>query len=140
MINSGSLDDFTVNGTAPYFAEERPGWKGYVEWEKYPEKKAEAEKVLSQYNFPTPPEFQLVPLPQTNPILEGVRWKQYHYAMGETLKDLPAKSWEYVKKEKSEDMLHVLQFPYNGEPPRVSLESPMILRAIFTDNTESPVS
>ena len=28
-------------------------------------------------------------------------------------------SWDYVKKEKSEDMIHVLQFPYNGEPPRV---------------------
>jgi len=29
-------------------------------------------------------------------------------------------SWDYVKKEKSEDMIHVLQFPYNGEPPRVT--------------------
>jgi len=29
-------------------------------------------------------------------------------------------SWDYVKKEKSEDMIHVLQFPYNGEPPRVA--------------------
>jgi hypothetical protein len=28
-------------------------------------------------------------------------------------------SWDIVKKEKSEDMIHVLQFPYNGEPPRV---------------------
>ena len=32
-------------------------------------------------------------------------------------------SWDYVKKEKSEDMIHVLQFPYNGEPPRVILTS-----------------
>lgn len=40
--------------------------------------------------------------------------------MGPTLKDIPDISWEYVKKEKSEDMIHVLQFPYNGEPPRVS--------------------
>lgn len=44
----------------------------------------------------------------------------YHYALGSTLRDLPDISWDYVKKEKSEDMLHVLQFPYNGEPPRVS--------------------
>jgi sulfite oxidase len=41
--------------------------------------------------------------------------------MGETLKDIPDISWDYVKKEKSEDMIHVLQFPYNGEPPRVRL-------------------
>jgi sulfite oxidase len=76
---------------------------------------------LAQYDFPPPPEFQLKPLPETNPVLEGVRWKQYHYAMGETLKDIPDISWDYVKKEKSEDMIHVLQFPYNGEPPRVLL-------------------
>jgi sulfite oxidase len=46
-----------------------------------------------------------VPLPQTNPILEGVRWKQYHYAMGETLVDIPDISWKYVKEEKAEDMV-----------------------------------
>lgn len=28
-------------------------------------------------------------------------------------------SWKYVKEEKAPDMIHVLQFPYNGEPPRV---------------------
>jgi sulfite oxidase len=67
-----------------------------------------------------PPEFQLVPLPETNPILEGVRWKQYHKVMGPTLKDVPDESWRDVQEEKSEDMIHVLQFPYNGEPPRVS--------------------
>jgi len=39
--------------------------------------------------------------------------------MGPTLKDIPNISWKYVKEEKSEDMIHVLQFPYNGEPPRV---------------------
>lgn len=49
-----------------------------------------------------------------------MRWKYYHYAMGPTLKNMPDISWKYVKEEKSEDMLHVLQFPYNGEPPRVS--------------------
>jgi sulfite oxidase len=56
-------------------------------------------------------------------MLEGVRWKYYHYAMGPSLRDLPDISWKYVQKEKSPDMLHVLQFPYNGEPPRVSSQS-----------------
>lgn len=46
--------------------------------------------------------------------------RHYHYAMGKTLQDLPDISWKYVQKEKSQDMIHVLQFPYNGEPPRVS--------------------
>jgi sulfite oxidase len=63
----------------------------------------------------------LAPLPDTNPILEGVRWKYYHYALGGTIKDIPDISWNYVKKEKAEDMIHVLQFPYNGEPPRARL-------------------
>ena len=27
-----------------YFAEELPKWHGYIEWEKYPEKKEEARK------------------------------------------------------------------------------------------------
>lgn len=40
--------------------------------------------------------------------------------MGKTLQDMPDDSWKYVLKEKSEDMIHVLQFPYNGEPPGVS--------------------
>jgi len=46
--------------------------------------------------------------------------RYYHYAMGAGLSDMPDISWKYVLKEKSEDMIHVLQFPYNGEPPRVS--------------------
>ena len=102
------------------FQEELPGWHGYIEWEKYPEKKALAKEILKRYQFQHPPEFQLVPLPKTNPMLEGVRWKQYHYALGDKLKDIPAESWEYIRKEKAKDMIHVLGFPYNGEPPRVS--------------------
>jgi sulfite oxidase len=117
---SGARADFPADGPKVNFPEEREGWKGYIEWEKYPEKKAEAAKYLAQYKFPGPPEFQLQQVPDTNPLLEGVRWKQYHYALGDTLKDLPDISWKYVQKEKSEDMIHVLQFPYNGEPPRVS--------------------
>lgn len=78
-----------------------------------------------------PPEFQLQPLPDTNPILEGVRWKQYHAALGSTLEKLPEESWDIVKKEKSEDMIHVLDFPYNGEPPRVSRVSRSLLFASY---------
>lgn len=99
--------------------EELPGWHGYVEWENYPERKKMVKAFMKKFQFPPPPEFQLVPLPKTNPILEGVRWKQYHYALGKATKDMPAESWLFVEKEKSPDMIHVLQFPYNGEPPRV---------------------
>jgi sulfite oxidase len=37
------------------------------------------------------------------------------------LKDIPDESWEIVQKEKAADMIHVLDFPYNGEPPRDKL-------------------
>lgn len=30
---SGKLEDFKLSGEAPYYAEEREGWKGYIEWE-----------------------------------------------------------------------------------------------------------
>ena len=43
---------FAQKGTEPNFPEEREGWKGYVEWEKYPEKKKAAEEVLAKYDFP----------------------------------------------------------------------------------------
>lgn len=59
-------------------------------------------------------------VPPNNPLLTGERFKQYHYALGKGIGSLPDISWQYVLKEKSPDMLHVLQFPYNGEPPRVS--------------------
>jgi hypothetical protein len=41
--------------------------------------------------------------------------------MGKTLKDIPDISRKYVTDEKAEDMIHLLQFPYNGEPPRERL-------------------
>ncbi|KAK5111949.1 hypothetical protein LTR85_011696 [Meristemomyces frigidus] len=100
------------------FAEEREGWAGYVEWEEYPEKKAKAHKILSSQNFPPPPEFQLGPIPGTNPVLEGVRWKMWHRAIGGALNTIADISWETVLKEKHPEMLHLLQFPYNGEPPK----------------------
>ncbi|KAH7324560.1 Oxidoreductase, molybdopterin-binding domain-containing protein [Stachybotrys elegans] len=98
--------------------DERPGWKGYVEWEDYPVKKAKAHQRFTRYKFPPPPEFQLEPVPGTNPVLEGVRWKLWHKAIGGDLTNVPEDSWEIVLKEKHPDMLHLLQFPYNGEPPK----------------------
>lgn len=44
--------------------------------------------------------------------------------MGRALRDVPAESWLAVQTEKSPDMIHVLDFPYNGEPPRVSFSYP----------------
>lgn len=86
-----------------------------------PRRRWRLQGFFQKYQFDAPPEFQLAPLPTTNPILEGVRWKQYHHVMGPTLKNVPDESWEYVQKEKSPDMTHILQFPYNGEPPRARL-------------------
>ena len=34
-----------------FFAEELEGWHGYVEWEKYPDRQAKAEEILSRYSF-----------------------------------------------------------------------------------------
>ncbi|CAD0013059.1 unnamed protein product [Aureobasidium pullulans] len=51
--------------------------------------------------------------------------------MGSTLKDIPDISWKYVEEEKSKDMIHVLQFPYNGEPPRERL-----VETEITDNKD----
>lgn len=64
-----------------------------------------------------PPEFQLVPLPTTNPVLHGARWEQYHAALGSPLRSIPARSWATVIEEKAADMIHLLDFPYNGETP-----------------------
>ncbi|KAF6815039.1 sulfite oxidase [Colletotrichum musicola] len=100
------------------FAAERKGWTGYVEWENYPEKKAAAHKILTSQTFPPNPEFQLGPIPATNPVLPGTRWKMWHHEIGGELTRVPDDSWNIVLKEKHPDMLHLLQFPYNGEPPK----------------------
>lgn len=34
-----------------FFAEEREGWHGYIEWERYPEKQKKAAEILAQYSF-----------------------------------------------------------------------------------------
>lgn len=53
----------------------------YVEWEDYPEKKAQAHAILESKKFPPPPEFQLSPLPTTNPVLEGKPPFHHHTAI-----------------------------------------------------------
>lgn len=35
------------------FEEELPGWRGYVEWEKYPEEKKRAKELMKKLNFPS---------------------------------------------------------------------------------------
>lgn len=90
----------------------------YVEWEECPDKKAKAHKILTSQTFPPNPEYQLGPIPGTNPVLPGTHWKQWHHAIGGELSDVPENSWETVLREKHPEMLHLLQFPYNGEPPK----------------------
>ncbi|KAI0864103.1 sulfite oxidase [Xylaria cubensis] len=98
--------------------DELPGWNGYVEWEDYPEKRKAAHEILMSQEFPPPPEFQLEQIPGRNPVLEGIRWKAWHRAIGGRLTSVPDESWETVLEEKDPKMLHLLQFPYNGEPPK----------------------
>lgn len=88
-----------------------------------------------------PPEFQMVPLPKTNPVLTGERWKQYHSAIG--LGHIVDESWRVVQEEKSADMTHILQFPYNGEAPgvRAFLLSPLFqapLTPLFPPPSNTP--
>ena len=61
------------------------------------------------------------PIPNTNPVLEGERWVMWHKAVGGALTNIPEESWSRVVKEKHPDMLHLLRFPYNGEPPKVAI-------------------
>lgn len=100
------------------FVREREGWVGYVEWEDYPDKKAKAHKILTSQTFPPCPDFQWGPIPGTNPVLPGDDFKAWHTAIGGELASAADDSWRTVLKEKHPDMLHLLQFPYNGEPPK----------------------
>jgi sulfite oxidase len=43
---------FRAKAEIPHFAEEREGWKGYIEWEKYPEKKKQVQELMKKYDFP----------------------------------------------------------------------------------------
>lgn len=58
-----------------------------------------------QHTFTPIPEFQLVPLPSTNPILLGHRWKEYHLALGPNLNKIHEQSWEIFKQEKRDNMV-----------------------------------
>ena len=122
-----STNDPQPKDSAKIFAEEISGWKGYIEWENYPEKKRKAAEILARYRFPPPPEFQLGPIPDTNPVLQGERWMMWHKAVGGALTRMPEESWARVIEEKHPDMLHLLRFPYNGEPPKVALLYPQLL-------------
>ncbi|KAK8023657.1 NADH-cytochrome B5 reductase [Apiospora rasikravindrae] len=130
------------------FKMERKGWKGYVpllplseglnsfvEWENYPDKKAAAHKILTSQTFPPNPEYQLGPIPATNPVLPGTHWKMWHHAVGGELTQVPDDSWDTVLREKHPDMLHLLQFPYNGEPPSASSPTRSSLPIPYTSFT-----
>ncbi|KAE8553164.1 hypothetical protein TMatcc_007411 [Talaromyces marneffei ATCC 18224] len=54
----------------------------------------------------------------TNPVLSGDDFIAWHHAIGGELTDIPEDSWRIVLKEKHNDMLHLLKFPYNGQPPK----------------------
>ena len=89
-----------------------------MEWENYPKKKQAAHQILTAETFPPNPEFQMGPIPDTNPVLPGTHWKMWHHALGGELATVPEDSWETVLREKHPQMLHLLQFPYNGEAPK----------------------
>ena len=59
-------------------------------------------------------------------MLIGHRWKEYHEALG--LRSIVDFSWATVLREKP-DMIHLLDFPYNGETPRDKL-----MEGKITDN------
>ncbi|TBU59053.1 sulfite oxidase mitochondrial precursor [Dichomitus squalens] len=129
MAKVSPLDSGKSFGGIPLsqlFPESKLGWRGYVEWEDHPERKRTASEILKTKKFTPIPEFQFVPLPQTNPVLVGHRWKEYHEALG--LKSIVDFSWATVLKEKP-GMIHLLDFPYNGETPRSEL-----IKAKITDN------
>jgi len=108
----------SVGDRAKLFTRERDGWKGYIEWENYPEKKAKAHKILTSQTFNPSPDFIFGPIPGTNPVLPGNDFKDWHTALGGELTTVADDSWRCVLREKHADMLHLLQFPYNGEPPK----------------------
>jgi sulfite oxidase len=51
-------------------------------------------------------------------VLPGDDFKEWHAALGGELATTSDDSWKCVLREKHPDMLHLLQFPYNGEPPK----------------------
>ncbi|KAI0553228.1 sulfite oxidase [Xylaria curta] len=98
--------------------DELSGWDGYVEWEDYPDKRKAAHEILISQEFPPPPEFQLEQIPGRNPVFVGRLGIARVSYIGGRLTSIPDESWECVLQEKDSRMLHLLQFPYNGEPPK----------------------
>lgn len=45
------------------------------------------------------------PLPTSNPILIGNRWKEAHIALGPALENVPQESWDIALEEKSKEMV-----------------------------------
>ncbi|KAG9315976.1 Oxidoreductase, molybdopterin-binding domain-containing protein [Chiua virens] len=133
--------ELSYNGTplSQLFADEKPGWSGYVEWEKYLDKKAIAKEILKTHKF-TP---ILVGIPSillhllifsTSSFLSRIPILSWSDIVGKSitkplgLKSIVDFSWETVQKEKP-DLIHLLDFPYNGETRRDQL-----LQGKITDN------
>jgi sulfite oxidase len=57
---------FQPKGEVPHFPEEKEGWNGYIEWEKYPEKKKQVHEIMTNYDFPN---VTLPPLTHNHPSL-----------------------------------------------------------------------
>ncbi|KAI5793191.1 Oxidoreductase, molybdopterin-binding domain-containing protein [Geopyxis carbonaria] len=116
--STSKTSPLSPTATGDLFPETLPGWDGYIDWEGQPDLKAAANRLLAAGTFSAPPEFQLVPLPTTNPVLKSPRWAEYHAALRTPwLRAVPARSWATVVQEKAADMIHLLEFPYNGETP-----------------------
>lgn len=105
QIHHGTDMDNPVTLAKLFPTEDGSGWHGYVEWEKEPERCAKAAIILASKAFTPIPDFQSNPLPTTNPILLGERWKEYHLALGPSLENLPEESWKIAQEEKSKDMV-----------------------------------
>ena len=51
MIDANHLELTKVESEQVYFAEEKKGWHGYIEWEEYPDKAKRAAEILSKHTF-----------------------------------------------------------------------------------------
>jgi sulfite oxidase len=63
-------------------------------------KKAKVAAILVKHPFPPPPEFQLAPIPDAIPILEGKRWELWHKTIGGWLTNVPEESSLRMTDEK----------------------------------------
>jgi sulfite oxidase len=63
-LNANGTDEEPYEGYSESgpFSEERPGWKGYVEWENCPDKKEKAAKILASHTFPPVSPFSQRPI------------------------------------------------------------------------------